>query len=243
MNLYQPLVGFSALVVGALGIAVAIPQQATGAILLQDDFTGGSINPALWSIATPFSGSSVTLNANRVRFARRGFLNTVADFDPTVQPIQITGRWEFGDITDFMQISTRSQGLPFGTFGENRNGLELRVDVGGAARIHQWSNGSFTELFVTPISVQVGDIFDFTIIDTGTNFEFTMTEVGGEGATASHSLANSFDTGFNRVTVHNREASTSVSYLHNITISSIPAPGVVVLMLGGLGLGARRRRG
>ncbi|MFG0257643.1 MAG: hypothetical protein ACF8GE_07060 [Phycisphaerales bacterium JB043] len=223
----------------------ALSFDARGTVLLHDDFTGGSINPALWSIETPFSGSNVSVNANRAQFNKRGYLNTVAEFDPITQPIQISGRWEFGDHDDFMQIATRSEGFPNGGTNENRNALEL---VTGASRddvrIQTFLNGANAQLIVLPISIEVGDIFDFTIIDDGSSFSFTLSEVGGEGEFLSHTIATSLNTGHNHVTFHNRELNQNVSYLHEVTIEAIPTPGGVSVGLGMLGAGAvRRRRG
>ncbi len=216
----------------------------SNADIVYDDFTGGSIDNSKWTTSLPHSSSALSLSSNRLRFQGRAFLNSIDDWDPVTDPVTVSGRWEFGNIDDFLQIATRSEGVPNSFPHENKNALELWIrPSAGEFRIHQFVNGSELNIFTMPISIQAGDIFDFEVFDDGSSFSVNLTEVGGEGVSAFASVNTALDTGFKKVTIHNRETAAMFGYLHEITIENVPTPGASMVMLSAAGIaGIRRRR-
>ena len=97
------------------------------------------------------------------------------------------------------------------------------------------------------LNIQQGDVFDFEILDLGSDgLFFTMTEVGDPSNTAlvtADLLSDTFDQ--NYVVFHNREGG-HVSYLDNVSIAFIPEPTTLLiwslLAILGLTLGWRRRK-
>lgn len=226
------------------GAVVVLFAPASPAALVYDDFSGPTINPALWTTVLPTGSSSLTFDTGRLRFQSRAYLNSLDDFDPFDQPVSVAGRWEFGAPNDFLQVATRSQGQPQGSYSENNNGVELLVRPHASeVTIQQWVNGAFTELATFPISIQAGDIFDFQIVDDGATFSFTLSEVGGEGVVAGGNANTTLNTGYSKVTVHNRETAPMYGFLDEITIQTIPTPAPIapIATLGALGIVRRRR--
>ncbi|MEN8847293.1 MAG: PEP-CTERM sorting domain-containing protein [Akkermansiaceae bacterium] len=149
---------------------------------------------------------------------------------------------------DFAQFLTRTDGTPYGGFGETANGLEFFFSAnGGAASLGiRTKRAGITIGAITSgptINVVAGDIFDFTIIDEGTSgVSFTVTKVGGTFFTSTSTAVVTGDSVTpSLVSFHNREGGRRMN-LDNIVISTVPEPSSSLMALGSLGLLFRRKR-
>ena len=145
----------------------------------------------------------------------------------------------------FLQVLTRSDGIPSETYGETRKGLEFQVvgltafDNVGTLTIGQRTGNAFVRL-ATSRPDQLGNwpdgTFDFTITDDGNNVSFDVTEVGNPANSIFLSTTDSTVAPSNLVTFHNREryAGRKLAFLDNVKIESLtrtepePSNGVVL---------------
>jgi len=197
-------------------------------VLLQDDFNDNSIDPAKWNVVLPRGGSSVTETGGRMRFNDRGYLNTAQQFDPTASGgLKITGVWQIGT-DDFLQLLTRSDGTPGGSYSETNNGVELYVHSRnntfqirgrGGATVTGAVNGTL------PGGMADGKTFYFELIDDGANLWATLTEAGNPTNTATATATCVVDMPTDLIVFHNREGGGGrVSFLDDVLITSGGAP-------------------
>jgi hypothetical protein len=161
-------------------------------------------------------------------------------FEPTNGGLRIEGRWTF-DNDDFMQVLTRSDGLPSGGFGETFNGIEFFAwDTNNTMSITQKVNGVGTNLGTMGIDINVGDVFDFLITDDGTNLLFQLTQVGGDGTTAQVVGVSALNFAQDFLVFHNREGGGNTAFLDDVVVSrlaAVPEPaGMSIWSLIGIGL-------
>jgi hypothetical protein len=236
-------------------VAITSPTSLAPApgvpILLQDNFNDNLLDAAKWTTRLTSAGGgtpTVTETNGRIEIGSRGYLVTQQDFDPVaVGGLRVAGRWTFGN-DDFLQILTRSDGQPAGQFGETLNGIEFfAFDTGDSFSIARKVNGVSTTLASGSLSIQAGEVFDFEILDNGTNLIFTLTQVGGDGTVGQLIASDTTDFALDRVVFHNRE-SGRVANLDDVFISSqtavVPEPGTLSLLAlaGVAGLLRRRAR-
>ena len=186
---------------------------------------------------------------DRAELYARGHLVTRDQFDPLAvggNGLIITGEWTFGS-DDFLQILTRSNGLPGGTYGETQNGIEFyaynRFDSQGKNyfQIRGRGVGVSTLATINNLDLGDGDVVNFRIVDTGANLHFWLQEIndpsswGHIHAYATTDMANDY------IVFHNREGSRT-AYLDNVEIAIYPEPGSIALLGGGILALLRRRR-
>lgn len=202
------------------GIAVT-SQGAT--VLLTDDFNDNLLDLTKWSVVTAGvpAGAAVAEQNQRIQITGRGHLNTVQPFNPAAQPedgLRIRGEWTFVSGDDFLQILTRSDGVPGGTYGETNAGIEFVNSMTGNMSI-SGRNAAVTGVVNSgALGALAGETYLFDIRDDGYNLFFTMRQVGGTKqrtviAASSSALAQ------NLIAFHNREGGR-VSYLDNVRIDS-----------------------
>ncbi len=220
--------------------------QGNGIIVLQDNFDDNALDASKWKVVTAGvpGGGSVTETNSRIQLVGRAHLVTQNEFNPAVGgALRVEGRWTFGN-DDFMQILTRSDGLPSGGFGETFNGIEFfAFDGSDTMSITRKINGAGVGLGSTAVSIAAGDVFDFLIEDDGTNLLFKLTQVGGDGTTATITGLSNQVYAQNFVAFHNRESGRT-AFLDDVVISRvIPEPATAMMGLFGLaGLALRRRK-
>ncbi|MCX7423786.1 MAG: DNRLRE domain-containing protein [Planctomycetia bacterium] len=179
-----------------------------------DDFHHGMLDTSKWT-----SPRAVAVTNGGAVFSDRDYLNTVQGFNLANGTVRITGSVTFGSDTDLFQVLTRSNGTPTGAFFETQSGLELFVNaVNDTISIGTRAGGVFTSLTSGTLSANLGDTFTFVITDNGSMMTATVTEVGGDGSTATISANSTLNTGSNLVTIHNREGGNT-STLNNVTIT------------------------
>lgn len=241
-----------------LVVAAAAPATT---VLVQDDFNDDSIDSSKWSTNTDalsnnIAGAAVVEETGgSIHFVNRGHLNTANSYDPVaLGGLIITGTWTFQDSDDFMQILTRSSGVPGGSFGETTIGIEARANANDDA-ISFNGRGGFgitTTSRTGTFSAAAGDVFDFVFIDTGSELSFKVTNVNTLAVAKITGIVTSTVASANLVTFHNREGGTSGgvvnhdrdSLLDNVTITAIPAPAALpagLMLLGGLLMRRRQK--
>lgn len=232
----------------AFGIfTISLANSSWGApvvTLLSDDFNDGVINLSLWSTnSTANSNSSVSEGGGKLTLQSRGYLiANVGGLDPVNDgPIRIRGELTLAMASfpdqDFLQVVTRSDATPFGAFGEVQNGVSFEINGNDFIRISTWQSGvqTFISPFV-PLQVDDGDSFFFEAIDDGLHLLLSVSEIGGQGATASVSATSNLVLS-DLVTFYNRELSTSIAQLDNVEIARVPeASSVLLVSLAGFAL-------
>lgn len=217
------------------------------AIYLKDNFDDNSLDASKWKVVTagvPNGGGSVTETNSRIQLNGRAHLVTQNQFLPTDFGLRIEGRYTFGS-DDFLQVLTRSDGTPGGSFGETLNGIEFAViDASNTMSISRKINGASVSLGSLSLDVTTGEVFNFLITDDGNRLTFALTQLGGDGTTAQLSAVSNQVYLQNFVVFHNRENGRT-SFLDDVVISQmfIPEPATATLgLLSVAGLMLRRRR-
>lgn len=224
--------------------------SAMAGVLVYDDFNDGVIDASKWqSTAATGSGvpasppSAATETGGQLQLANRVHFFTVDQIRPADHAfgIRITGQWTFVSGDDFIQILTRSNAVPTGTYGETQYGIEFVLrghddSVSIAGRGGSIANHTGDSTLV----VGAGDIVAFDIFDDGFNVSLTFTKLTGGGGSATRTATSTYNPATNYVVFHNREGRTST--MDNVAITAIPEPATALLLVPVLGLFARGRR-
>lgn len=186
-------------------------------------------DPSVWTTDTNLqehTGASVTFLKEAIQLEDRGYLNTASQYDPANGGLHITGTWTFQLINDddFLQILTRSDGTPSGTYGETANGVQFfasassgQVSIGGQGDAVV-SGGDASAL---PDGISQGASFNFDIVDDGATLSFTLTQTDNLSNTVTVTATCPTHLGTNLVTFHNREfefGGDHVALLQNVVI-------------------------
>ncbi len=166
--------------------------------------------PTYVTNVTPIS-AAVAVQGGKLQLTNRGHLST-GNLDPTDAGLRITGKWTFDDTgTDFLQILTRSDGVPNpDSFDETSNGLEFQANgddetlrIIGRGVINNVTGGGPVAF---PGGLQPSGTYLFDITDDGTNVTFTLTDANNSANTATVTASSNIGLLTNRVTLHNRES-------------------------------------
>ena len=199
-------------------------------ILLADPLLNTTLNTTNWTTNTsaPIYPAQVIPTINGVELVSRGYLNTLAQYNPTqVGGLNIAGNWKFtgssGD--DLIEIDTRSSGTPDGVYGEVTSGIEFWYYEGNAKPTILSRGSNFTIGTVTTtgsLNVNLGDTLSFNAIDNGLhNLSFILTDLTtSTSASATATLLSGTATN-NYISFHNREDSSDISTLSNVVISRL----------------------
>ncbi|MBX3412462.1 MAG: FecR domain-containing protein [Pirellulales bacterium] len=186
-------------------------ERVVGDLLLADDFTGEKLDRHRWRVITEGIRSpeaKIQVVDGRVELSNRAHLVTREEYDPAKRGgLRIRGRWTFASENDLLQILTRSDGVPNASAnGDTQNGVEFiaTTDQGGVMGIYGRGDAQLPHA-IALIPIQVGNTFDFEILDDGQHVSFTLTEVGGAGATATVATECDIDRPTDFIVFHNRE--------------------------------------
>jgi len=233
---------------GTSHIAFLDNVEVRNNVRVADNFSDGVID-AKWAIDTNArAGTAVTETGGVIDLDQRGYLKTVQQYDPVAERgLRITGTWEFSSLSDFLQITTRTDGVQDGgCCYELANGIQALIyPAGGTFDLRQRGVGTFANANGTVGFIATGVPYEFEMIDDGTNISFTITDPDNPANTSTVSGSNSFVNATNLVVLHNRENQNN-SFLDNLVVESlIPEPSTLTLaaigLLGLLGFARRRR--
>jgi len=202
------------------------PPSCSGAFVF-DDFSGAALDTSKWGTITsvPQGNASVVQTGGHVEISNRGYLNTIGQFVPAAGGVRVTGKWTFdvsGASDDFLQVLTRTDGIPDSQFGEAQAGIECHatmasstvvVDGWGTTVSNATSSGSFP--------INQGDTLIFEMTDDGSLVTCAFVNLtSGNRATAS--ATSTFAPTTNRITFHNREfeVGTNRALVDDLTIES-----------------------
>ncbi|MEK6239635.1 MAG: PEP-CTERM sorting domain-containing protein [Planctomycetales bacterium] len=212
-------------------------------VILADDFNDNSLDGAKWSVVTSGvpGSASVTETNSRMEFRNRGHLVSQTQFNPISGVRRITGQWTYiagsGSSNDYLQVLTRSDGVPGGGSGETQNGIMFLAHPtftgpgGGALQIVKFQGG--VGMSLTPevnMDINVGETFNFRIYDNGHHVSFRFEQVGGDASTGQIRATATQQFATNHLVIHNREfnnGSNTLSYLDNLQVAG-PASAVGV---------------
>ena len=212
--------------------------QASASILLQDDFNDNSLDPTKWTTNANIARgpASVTETNQHLEIVNRGHLITTQQFDPfVVGPLAISGTWVFPKTGlpdgDFMQILTRSDGIPDNSnFGETKNGILFMANANGNGNLQIVSmvNSVGNLLATMPFHFVANQPYAFTILDNGINLSLTLSELFGTHSSSTLTATSSNVYAQNHVVFHNREANNGngheLAILDNVVIESLTPP-------------------
>ncbi len=219
--------------------AVGNAAQAPSWILVRDDFDAPTLDPAVWHVMLPPGRApGVFVRDGRVVLQDRGYLNTVRQLDPAaLDGLSITGEWTVaaaGD--DFLQILTRSDGVPVPPFYETRNGLEFQALTVASAEAPNFmtivgrgaADGTVTDV-TSPgdLLIVPGETYTFRVVDDGFHVIFTLTNKANPTQRRTVTAQSTYSAAANLVTFHNREkccAGSHTALLDNVVIERLGTP-------------------
>lgn len=209
----------------------AIPTPA--GLPLADNFNDGIFDTMRWAknVTMQPTGASVTETGGHIALVGRGHFNTASQFNPdTTGGLYITGKWTPRSDDDFIQIITRSSGLPAGQYGETSTGLEFYLEQTSTnpsirGRTAEITVGGMTQF--GKIRLIKNKTFDFTVIDGGTtwdnyiSFRIVQSDDPSNAVIVSSQVASSTLT-TNYVSFHNREGTARAADLDDVSITAMP---------------------
>ncbi len=222
----------------AASLCVCAPLY--GAVLLEDDFSGSTLDTSKWAAVIPNrSGSGIVIENGAVKITNRAHLNTVREFNllsdkSLVGGLEITGQFKFTNGTDFFQLLTRSDGDPSASYSETKTGVEIfckmeNNGLGLSQRTVSFTNTNhFTNYRTTDTPNDAlptqGEYYNFRLVDTGGptgNAYFEISSLDGSQVwNYSYRFTGMPETSKNLVTFHNRENGSSGLFLDNIRIAT-----------------------
>jgi hypothetical protein len=241
------------MLVGPVVFALASVGRAAA---IFDDFNDNALDATRFRVALPFADSAVVEQNQRLEFTNRGYLVTRDQFRPTAAaPVAVSGRVTFLNTggrseVELFQIATRTSGVPGANFfAEPSDGLWFGIVADHSGR----DNVSIRTNINVPtigdygtLDLVDGDSVDFQLLDDGTNYSFTVVEVGDPASRASISGTSAAPVAAaSVVALYNRESIGSLhlyqSALDDLRIAVVPEPSWL-LPASTLALLARRPR-
>jgi hypothetical protein len=217
-----------ALVAGLLGFSKNSEAQT---ILLQDDFTGNSLDTSLWTEFDTYvwGPSSVSVNNGLATFSYRPIIATTQTF---TGGIDIAGSFSLGTLAqpENFQVVTRADGNVFGRWDEPA-GLKFTFNTSGVSIAFADDSGNYTSFGVsTGHTLNNNQMYSFSVIDEGSQASVDID--GTEVVSCAVDPALGEDQGY--VDFANRERSAGTE-LGPVTISTVPEPSTWALLAVALG--------
>ena len=206
---------------------LALASDARGQqTLLTDNFGTTSLDTGKWSM-TSYRGSRARSSGGHLLLEGRALVSTKGQFDPRrIDNLRVTGSWRCKTVDDYMQILTRSDGVPTEKFGETRSGLEFNAEFGGntisiRARGTDIATGRLAFAGQGTLPLAPGVTYDFEIQDLGNTASFTVWARGNRNIwrRVNTSVTRS-NQASNRIVFHNREGSKHKAHVDDIQITS-----------------------
>jgi len=225
----------------AAGI-ISLTGNSNAAILLQEDFSGNSLDSSKWTENDTYAWdeSSLQVDNGTATFSYRPIITTTQSFSGS---IQITGSFSLGDWgqSENLQFVTRSDGNAYGRWSEP-GGLKFVFNNSGVSITFLDTSGNYTAVAPqTPYVLNNNQTYSFSIIDAG-----NQASVSIDGSTV---LATSLDPalgggqGYFAIANRERAAGTQVGPITISNVSAVPevSSQLALIALGSAGVLTRRR--
>ncbi len=216
-------------------LALLSPFLHAGSILLSDDFSGDSIDPAKWTTVLPNGGSSVVQGGGNVTTMGRGILATTNEY---FQPYVINGSFKLLNHFEHFNVAFRTDlsFLPDADLYNTLSGMFVSFSNDGN-QISIQGRG-YTGISLKNYTLNTGETYFFSIFDDGTNISLSVNGVTELTANTSVSTGN-------HVAFYSREFSFTGTALDSVNISSVPEAFGTAIPLAftvGVLLSSMRRR-
>jgi hypothetical protein len=191
---------------------------AANSVLLNDTFSGSSLDTSLWIPSVPFSGSSVSVSGGDLNLTDRGFVTSTGSFAGPIEidtNVELTGAgsafslvWKTDGVHTSSNPTAESVGLEFDLFNESQ-----LISVG------EESGNSPVASVDAPFALPLDTFFDVKIIDSGNTASVYL-----DGATTANLQFNydpSLLAGDGQLELYSREGGRSV-IVDSIKVSTVP---------------------
>ena len=196
-----------------------------------DDFNGTTIDPAKWTIAASSTGSA-SVGSGYLNVTDGGGITSVAQY-----PVGLTieGKFKITDNYDALRIVIQ--------YHEAANGVGIKFV--SSQHIDRWNEVSIQNPnYSAPWGIELrtplnlGTLYDFKIVDTGTVVSVYLTDLVNPILSTSTT-----DRGGNTFSVYNRFAFGRTSYVDSLSATATPEPTSAALLALGVAslIGLRRR--
>ena len=207
--------------------------------LVSDDFNGSSVNSSIWNTVLPFGQSQISESGGYLTTTGRGILETVAGFS---SPYMVSGAVTLNNSFEHFEITLRSNlqtgyQSTDGSFYYELTGVKAEFSAdGNQISIQEFTPTDTTILSQASYSLSIGQTYDFSVTDTGSEIDFAINGVSLLSAMTTYSTGN-------QIAFQSREFNDTSSSLDFVSIQAVPEPSSFALVgLGVLSLIGIRRQ-
>jgi hypothetical protein len=229
-----------------LAFCLLLPCGAKSQIYLNDDFSGTSVNSAIWQTTAPYSDSSVTEGGGLLTLNNGG---GVLSGSRLTGPIDLTASFQFsGSAHDSFRLWIRASSLTLNDYialDGIRVSFRHQEDTGNLLNNVEIENSGVQTLAIGTYPISMNTFYTFRLTDDGTTTTLYINDLQNPFLTASHPNLTG-----GHVFMDNRQGAASGSSISAGSqtqvdyIQIIPEPcGTWLLSLGGLVLIAVRAKG
>lgn len=208
---------------GCLVASLAFVAALSGQTLLNDTFSGGSLNSSNWTTILPTGSSTVVQAGGVVTTTARGILATANSFST---PYVISGTFTLLDGSEHFNVAFRTDLSDSGSSYERPGMLVTFSNDGDQISIQRFTNASdWSSLANASYVLNTSQAYSFSITDTGNLI--TLAVNGVDQISASSTYLTGGYIGF-----YSRELGSTATAIDSITISAIPEPSTYVAIFG-----------
>ena len=211
----------SVLTVSTLGLV----SNASGGLVLEDDFNDGVIDVSKWEQNLDPPGSSLAESGGVLTTTGRGALFSQDSFSG---PLEINGTVSLTDGFEHFNVAARSDGnvISGNSFYEKSGIIFSFSNDGDQISIQEMrSDGTITILSVKSYSLVTSTPYSFTATLDGASLALAVNGIQELTATSSYSAGG-------RVGFYSREGSSRSSSVDYFSVAAIPEPTSSFVLLG-----------
>ncbi len=220
----------AALLVAFIG---ALTSGRASTVLLNDTFSGSSLDASLWQTILPNGSSSVTQSGGGLTTTARGILGSVAGFSG---PLTLSGTFTLLNDSEHFKIVLRSDLTSTGSYDERTGLIVAFANDGDNVSIQELTNPMANWQLIAATGnggyrLTTGVPYAFSIVDTGTSVSVSLNGAPVVSANTTWSTGN-------HIGFYSREFAGTGTRLDEVTVTS-PVPDTAstgLLLTGALGL-------